>query len=83
MSKSQLESNVEFNSEELEVMKIVEKRNIIMAIDFESRTAEQKQELEAERERERNVYCGHFIFRGKKYESLGYLEREERSLIYM
>jgi len=34
MSKSQPESNVEFNSEELEVMKIVEERNFIMAIDF-------------------------------------------------
>ena len=56
MSKSQLESNVEFNSEELEVMKIVEKRNFIMAIDFESRTPEQKQALEEYDKKLNNEY---------------------------
>ena len=56
MSKSQPESNVEFNAEELEVMKIVEKRNIIMAIDFESRTPEQKQALEEYDKKLNNEY---------------------------
>ena len=45
MSKSQPGSNVEFNADELEVMKILEERNIIMAIDLKSRTLEQKQAL--------------------------------------
>ena len=46
MSKSQPQSSVQFSDEEIEVMKIIEKRNNIMAIDLESRTVEQNQELE-------------------------------------
>ena len=46
MSKSQPQSSVQFSDEEIEVMKIIEKRNNIMAINLESRTAKQNQELE-------------------------------------
>ena len=45
MSKSQPQSSVQFSDEEKEVMKIIEKRNNIMAIDLESRTTEQNKEL--------------------------------------
>ena len=56
MSKSQPESNVEFNADELEVMKILEERNIIMAIDLKSRTPEQKQALREYNKKLNNEY---------------------------
>ena len=46
MSKSQPQSSVQFSDEEIEVMKIIEKRNNIIAIDLESRTVEKNKELE-------------------------------------
>ena len=56
MSKSQPQSSVQFSDEENQVMKIIEKRNTIMAIDLESRTAEQKQELEEYDKKLNNEY---------------------------
>ena len=45
MFKSHPQSSVEFSDEENKVMEIIEKRNNIMAIDLQSRTAEQNKEL--------------------------------------
>ena len=56
MSKSQPQSSVQFSDEEIEVMKIIEKRNTIMVIDLESRTMEQKQELEEYDKKLNNEY---------------------------
>ena len=45
MFKSHPQSSVEFSDEENKVMEIIEKRNNIMVIDLQSRTAEQNKEL--------------------------------------
>ena len=45
MFKSYPQSSVEFSDEENKVMEIIEERNNIMAIDLQSRTAEQNKEL--------------------------------------
>ena len=45
MFKSYPQSSVEFSDEENKVMEIIEARNNIMAIDLQSRTAEQNTEL--------------------------------------
>ena len=45
MFKSHPQSSVEFSDEENKVMEIIEERNNIMAIDLQSRTAEQDKEL--------------------------------------
>ena len=45
MFKSYPQSSVEFSDEENKVMEIIEERNNIMAINLQSRTAEQNKEL--------------------------------------
>ena len=45
MFKSHPQSSVEFSDKENKVIEIIEERNNIMAIDLQSRTAEQNKEL--------------------------------------